>query len=91
MSIGIVKPWRALHDDHGEAIPPTLGVFELADEDGNSLFVGYAGGHSLFGLRSEIPEAAAKVPGASKFRFEVTAQYLSRLKELRMAADEQRG
>jgi len=66
-------------------LPGQLGVFELADEAGRVLFIGYAGGRSLFGLRSEIAAAAEAVAGARNVRYEVTTAYHSRYRELLMA------
>jgi len=82
MSIGISKPWQALNADSVRTIPPTVGVFELADANGRSLGFGYAGASSTFGLRSEVAKAAAAASDAAQFRVEVTSLYLSRLKEL---------
>jgi len=64
---------------HGE-----MGVYQLADGDGEVIFIGYAGGRSPHGLRGEIAAADEKAPGAVAFRFEVTTAYLSRYQELLM-------
>lgn len=63
-------------------IPVAVGVFEIADADGNSLALGFAGGHSTFGLRSEIPKKAAEFSGPLSYRIELTMAYQSRLKEI---------
>jgi hypothetical protein len=72
LGVRLDKPWRD----------------QLADAAGRVLKIGYAGGRTLFGLRSEL-EAALAEGLAVKFRTEVTAQYLSRYEELLMvyAAD----
>lgn len=48
------KPWRDLEDAlvgvHGQ-----LGVFALADAKDNTLFIGYAGGGRLSGLKGKLP------------------------------------
>jgi hypothetical protein len=84
MGIRLDKPWQALGEAAVRALPGQLGVFELADAEGRVLAVGYAGGRSLFGLRSAIEAAAARHRGACRFRYEVTMQYLTRYQELLM-------
>ena len=84
MAIRLTKPWQPLTSEAIETLPGQLGVFELADEGGRVLYIGYAGGRSLFGLRGEIERAGSATPGASRFRCEVTMQYLSRHQELLM-------
>lgn len=61
-----------------------MGVFELADDQGRVVFVGYAGGRSRFGLRGEITSAFDTVAGARQYRYEVTTAYLTRYQELLM-------
>lgn len=83
MGIRLAKPWTALTPAALAALPGQLGVFQLGD-GGRVLQIGYAGGRSLFGLRSAIAEAARHQRGAVKFRYEVNMQYLSRYQELLM-------
>jgi hypothetical protein len=84
MSIRLTKPWVPLTPDAIRALPGQLGVFELADGEGRVRQIGYAGGRSLFGLRSAIDDACRQDRGAVKFRYEVNMQYLSRYQELLM-------
>ena len=84
MAIRLTKPWQALSSDAIQRLPGQLGVFELADETGRLLYIGYAGGRSLFGLRSEVERAGAAMLTARQFRCEVTMQYLTRHQELLM-------
>jgi hypothetical protein len=77
------KPWRDLTAANVAQLAGELGVYQLADAEGQMLRIGYAGGRSLFGLRGEL-QAALAAGGAAKFRVEVTAQYLSRYEELLM-------
>jgi hypothetical protein len=84
MGIRLAKPWVPLSADAARALPGQLGVFELADRAGRVLHIGYAGGRSLFGLRSAVEEARQRFPAATRFRCEVTMQYLSRYQELLM-------
>ena len=65
------------------------GVYELADENFNILYVGYAGSRAIYGLRGKIvAHLSDREPNAhllSKvvyFRYEVTSSYLSRWTEV---------
>jgi len=85
MSIRLNKPWIALNLDAVAALPGQLGVYQLADEDGHIVYIGFAGGRSTFGLRGELERALRERPaGAAKFRYEVNQQYTSRHRELLM-------
>jgi hypothetical protein len=77
------KPWRPLNAETVADLRGELGVYQLGDADGRVLRIGYAGGRSLFGLRGELG-AALSAGEATRFRVEVTAQYLSRYEELLM-------
>ncbi|MBE7519135.1 MAG: hypothetical protein HS107_07790 [Thermoflexaceae bacterium] len=83
MQLRLSKPWRALTGEEVAHLPGYLGVYELADETGQVLYVGYAGGNSLFGLRSAL-QGHLGAPGVARFRFEVNTQYMSRYHELLM-------
>ena len=83
MPIRLDKPWQPLAAAAG--LPGQLGVFELADEAGRVQYIGCAGGRSRFGLRSEVPAVAERIPEASHFRVEVTMAYRTRHLELLMA------
>lgn len=66
-------------------LPGQLGVYQLADAQGNVLKIGFAGGKSLFGLRSTLQDAANAIGSrATHFRVEVNMQYQTRYKELLM-------
>lgn len=80
--IEIRAAWRALDEAAVAEIPVTLGVYEIADEDGNIVELGYAGGRSAFGLRGEILQKAADFDEPLVYRVEVTHAYMSRHKEL---------
>jgi len=81
--VQLTKPWRPCV--HLEVLPGHMGVFELGNERGEVIYVGCAGGRSLFGLRGEIQAAAARFGDATCFRYEVTTAYLTRYQELLMA------
>lgn len=84
MGIRLEKPWLALSAEAVRALPGQLGVFELADDAGKVIAIGYAGGQALFGLRSAVEEGRRRHPEARRFRVEVNMQYQSRYRELLM-------
>jgi hypothetical protein len=83
MGVRLEKPWRDLTAANVAGLAAELGVYQLADAEGRIVRIGYAGGRTLFGLRSEL-EAVLAAGEAARFRTEVTAQYLSRYEELLM-------
>lgn len=85
MSIRMTKPWVPLTPENVKRLPGQLGVFQLADATGTVVFIGMAGGRSLFGVRSEIEKSLADLPaGATQFRVEINQQYMTRYQELLM-------
>src|SRR5690606_5127608 len=83
--IRMTKPWVALTPENVKKLPGQLGVFQLADDESNVVFIGFAGGRSLFGVRSELEKALAERPsGATQFRIEINQQYTTRYQELLM-------
>jgi len=77
------KPWTPLTADNARRLPGQLGVYELADEGQAVVYIGFAGGRSLFGLRGEI-ERHVDDPRKRFFRVEVNQQYQTRWRELLM-------
>jgi hypothetical protein len=75
------KPWQQYDAASPPRIPGTPGVFELGDTDGQVAYIGFAGGKSRYGLRSEIAARIAAIPGAA-FRYEVNLMDLTRFVEL---------
>lgn len=85
MAIRMTKPWVSLTAENVKRLPGQLGVFELADAAGHVVFIGFAGGRSLFGVRSEVERTLADKPaGATQFRVEINQQYTTRYQELLM-------
>ncbi|MGH2588209.1 MAG: DUF7508 domain-containing protein [Dehalococcoidia bacterium] len=87
----LTKPWRSPGPTMARDLPGNLGVYELGDAAGEVLFIGYAGGRSLFGLRGAIGgHFADDEPNpvirerATAYRYEVNQMYLTRWKELLM-------
>ena len=51
----IRKPWTEWDDGiDPREIPGAMGIYELADEQHRTLYIGKAGGDSPFGLRGEL-------------------------------------
>ena len=83
MSLDIDKPWQALSAENAGRLQGQLGVYQIADGSGKIVYIGYAGGKSLFGLRSELEKHVGN-PAKTQFRFEVNMQYQTRYRELLM-------
>jgi hypothetical protein len=83
--VRLEKRWRPLDAREVAALPAQLGVYQVAEGEGEIVRIGYAGGNSRFGLRGELErEAAARDGRPALFRCEVTMQYMSRYQELLM-------
>ena len=77
------KPWLSC-DEALALLHGNLGVFQLGDASGAVLFIGYAGGLSLFGLQGVVRDALAAHPDATAVRYEITTGYHTRYRELLM-------
>lgn len=85
MSIRLTKPFLRLDDLDIDTLPAQLGVFQLADEAEEIIYIGYGGGAQPFGLRTAIETQLARLGDSARFvRYEVTHGYLSRWEELMM-------
>lgn len=86
MRLRLDKPWIELTAQAIAALPGQLGVYQVAAAGVERIVeIGYAGGHSRFGLRSELARQLEKRDGRELiFRYEVTMQYMSRYQELLM-------
>jgi hypothetical protein len=85
VSLRLEKKWTDLTPAAISSLPGQLGVYQLAEPDGAIFYIGYAGGHSLFGLRGELQKWLEKRAGrAARFRYEVNMQYTTRHQELLM-------
>ncbi|NIP15345.1 MAG: hypothetical protein GWM88_11765 [Pseudomonadales bacterium] len=82
MSVRLTKPW--LPASALEKLTGQMGVYQLGDEAGDVIAIGYAGGRSTFGLRGAVATALERHPEASCYRVEVNSAYLSRYRELLM-------
>lgn len=85
INLRLDKPWIDLTADNVAKLPGQLGVYQIAEEDGTIVYIGFAGGRSLFGLRSEMDSWRNKRDGTpTRFRYEVNVQYTTRRQELLM-------
>ncbi len=78
------KPWLPVADA-GRLLKGHMGVFQLADARQQVVYIGFAGGRSVRGLRGEVTETSQRLEQAEYFRVEITTSYLSRFRELMMA------
>ncbi|MSO76803.1 MAG: hypothetical protein EXQ87_07810 [Alphaproteobacteria bacterium] len=85
-AIRMSKRWTPFNPETVKRVPGQLGVYQLANAAGEIVYVGVAGGRSLFGLRGELQKwLAAPQAGAAQFRIEVNMSYRTRHLELLMA------
>jgi hypothetical protein len=67
--------------DNIDALSGQLGVYQLADESGQVIYIGQADAGSRFGLRGELQQ---HLTSARYFRCEVNMAYSTRYQELLM-------
>jgi hypothetical protein len=83
MAVRLDKPWMPLTEEHVARLTGHLGVYQLATAAGEIVYIGVAGGRSLFGLKGALTEALHTPPsGATLFRYEVNMAYHTRYLEL---------
>jgi hypothetical protein len=86
MAVRLDKAWIPLTADHVAGVPGHLGVYQLADAAGEIVYIGVAGGRSLFGLKGALTDMLHGPPaGATQFRYEVNMAYHTRYVELLQA------
>lgn len=83
MPIRLEKAWTPLNSTELESVRGHLGVYELGCEADGVTFIGFAGGRSLFGLKSEL-QAHLDKGATCCFRIEITSAYQTRYRELLM-------
>lgn len=94
----IRKPWSQPTAESIRAIPAVVGVYEIADSEGNLLYIGQAGGREPFGLRTRIavhfggddPNPVLR-KRAAQFRWEANQQYTTRRLEMLMQFQRDQG
>ena len=83
MAVRMTKRWQPLTTEQAKRLSGNLGVYQLANDAGEVLYIGAATGLSLFGLRGEVMAKADAPPtGATQFRVEVNTAYRTRHGEL---------
>ena len=83
MPVRIDKPWIQLDESSLKSITAHLGVYQLANDSNQIVFIGVANATTRFGLKGEL-ESFLKKPnfGASRFRVEINMAYRTRYLEL---------
>ena len=92
------KPWSRYTPGNERSLPGYLGVYELGDNEGQVIYIGYAGGRSPFGLRGVLtghfgpaePNPVIRERAAA-FRYEVNQMYFTRWRELLLRYREAHG
>ncbi|MFP6705687.1 MAG: hypothetical protein VCE75_06575 [Alphaproteobacteria bacterium] len=83
MAVRMDKSWLSLSSENVTKLAAHLGVYQLANDDGEILYIGMAGGRTLFGLKGELQKALDEPPtGVTRFRVEVNMAYRTRRLEL---------
>lgn len=83
MAVRLTKPWLRLDVAAAARLSGQLGVYELANDKGEIVYIGAATGRSLHGLKGEISRWAVAPPaGATRFRYEINMAYRTRQFEL---------
>ena len=83
MATRMTKPLLDLTAEAIDRLPAQLGVYEIADAEGRTIVIGYAGGLEPFGFQTALRREIER-PGAAQFRLEYTSGYLTRWEELLM-------
>lgn len=86
MAVRLDKPWMPLTEENVARLTGHLGVYQLADDASEIVYIGVAGGRSLFGLKGALTDVLQLPPaGATRFRCEVNMAYHTRYLELLQA------
>lgn len=85
MAVRLTQPWRECTTPALATLTGQLGVYEVADAAGRTLYIGCADARSQFGLRSEVAAKVAALEDAASFRVEINTAYHTRWRELLMA------
>lgn len=82
MAVRLEKPWCRLDQEGLSRVHGQLGVFEVANNATEVIYIGSADARSLFGLKGALQ---GWIGQADYFRIEVTTAYRTRHRELLMA------
>lgn len=87
--MALKKAWESFDPARLKELSGSNGVYELADAQGDVIYIGYAGSKANFGLRGKIAdhfseqEPNAAINGrVAQFRYEVNSMYYSRWVDL---------
>lgn len=84
MAVRLDKPWLPLSATTVAAAGGYLGIYQIQAPDGETVYIGCAGGRSRMGLMGELQRQLAERGPGHRCRYEVNMQYLSRMQELLM-------
>ncbi len=86
MPVRMDKPWAPLEEASLTTVAAHLGVYQLANDAGEIVYIGVADARTLFGIKGELRKAIADPPAsATQFRYEVNMAYRTRHAELLQA------
>lgn len=86
MPVRMDKPWAPLDTASLATVAAHLGVYQLANNKGEIVYIGVADARTLFGIKGELRKAVADPPAsATQFRYEVNMAYRTRHAELLQA------
>lgn len=74
--------WRPFDRFEVGRVPAQPGVFELATETGEVVFIGMAGPKTRLGLRGAIEKELTRPGEARRFRYEAARMFMPRHEEL---------
>ena len=86
MPVRMDKLWAPLEEASLATVAAHLGVYQLANEAGEIVYIGVADARTLFGIKGELRKAITNPPAqATQFRYEVNMAYRTRHAELLQA------
>jgi hypothetical protein len=84
MAVRMNKAWLPLSADAAAKVGGYLGIYEIQSPEGETVYIGCAGGRSRLGLMGELARELGERGPGHRFRHEVNMQYLTRMQELLM-------
>jgi len=86
MPVRMNKSWVPLEEASLVTVAAHLGVYQLANDAGEIVYIGVADARTLFGIKGELRKAIVDPPAAAtQFRYEVNMAYRTRHTELLQA------
>ena len=83
MAVRMDKSWIPLNVANVTKLAAHLGVYQLANNKGEILYIGMADARTLFGLKGELTKVLDEPPAdVTQFRYEVNMSYRTRRLEL---------